>query len=195
MKVRFSRWEDILRAAAPPDDLPHARAMWRYARGRALAAGGDARGAEEELRQLRATAADPAVKSTRLEFNTSGDVLAIAAEVLAGHIAAAQRDVPRAVAHLRQAVRLEDALTYGEPPEWSVPVRQELGVLLLASGRAAEAEEAFRQDLKRFPENGWSLSGLERALRSQGRTAEADDAAARFRRAWATADVSARSGS
>jgi hypothetical protein len=41
MKVRFSRWHDILATPAPDEDLPHAVAMWNYARGRALAARGD----------------------------------------------------------------------------------------------------------------------------------------------------------
>ena len=49
MKVRFARWDDILKAPAPSADLPHARAMWHYARGRALAARGDASAAEAEL--------------------------------------------------------------------------------------------------------------------------------------------------
>lgn len=44
MKVRFARWEEILEAAAPPRDLRHVRAMWQYARGRALAARGKVKG-------------------------------------------------------------------------------------------------------------------------------------------------------
>lgn len=189
MKVRFSRWDDVLKAPAPADDLPHARAMWQYARGRALAARGNIKEAEAALEQVRATAKDPNVAPVRLEFNTSGAILGIASEVLAGHVAAAQDDYRAAAAHLREAARLEEALTYGEPPEWSVPVRQELGIVLLRAGRAAEAEQAFREDLKRFPENGWSLRGLEMALREQGRTAEADKVKAQFDKAWATADV------
>lgn len=189
MKVRFSRWDDILAAPAPPDDLPHARAMWQYARGRALAARGGVKEAQAALEQVRATAKDPKVASTRLEFNTSGAILGIASEVLAGHIAATQRDDRTAATHFREAARLEDALTYGEPPDWSVPVRQELGMVLLRAGRAADAEQAFREDLKRFPDNGWSLRGLELSLREQGRTAEGDKVRAQFDKTWATADV------
>jgi hypothetical protein len=58
-------------------------------------------------------------------------------------------------------------MVYGEPPEWSVPVRQELGLVLLAAGRPAEAAQAFREDLKRFPKNKWSLEGLEQAQQRQ----------------------------
>jgi tetratricopeptide (TPR) repeat protein len=189
LRVRFGRWDEILAAPAPPEGLPHARAMWRYARGRALAARGALQEAEAELTQVRATAEDPAVARQRLEFNTSGAVLGIATEVLAGHIAAGGRDFPQAVAHLREAARLEDGLLYGEPPEWTVPVRQELGAVLLEAGRAAEAEQVFREDLKRFPRNGWSLSGLARALRAQSRGQEADSVEVDFREAWSTADI------
>jgi tetratricopeptide (TPR) repeat protein len=189
LKVRFARWDDILDVAAPPEDLSHARAIWNYARGRALVAQGDMRGAEAELAQVQATTENPDVAALRLEFNTSGAVLGIAAQVLAGHVALAEGDLPRAIAHLREAARLEDELVYGEPPEWTVPVREELGRVLLAAGRPAEAEQVFREDLKRFPDNGWSLYGLAQSLRAQGRAAEADDAAQRFNRVWASADV------
>jgi Flp pilus assembly protein TadD len=120
----------------------------------------------------------------RLEFNSAPAILAIAADVLAGSIASARGDADAAVQHLNDAVRREDELLYGEPPEWSVPVRQDLGAVLLAHGRAAEAERAFREDLARFPENGWSLTGLARALRAQGRTADAAGVEARLRIAW-----------
>ncbi len=189
MRVRFGRWDEILKVPAPPEDLPHARAMWHYARGRALAARGDVQGAEAELARVRATAQNPAVASLRLEFNTSGAVLGIATEVLAGHVAAAKEDFPGAIGHLRGAARLEDALVYGEPPEWAVPVREELGMFLLKAGQAAEAEKAFREDLRRFPENGWSLYGLAQALRAQNRASEADAVMGRFQKMWASADV------
>jgi TolA-binding protein len=171
MKVRFGRWADILRAEAPAADLPHARAMWHYARGRAHAAQGALAAAEADLAGVRATRDDAALASQRLEFNTSGQVLAIAAEVLAGHIAQAKGDFETALGYLRKAAHLEDALVYGEPPEWSVPVRQELGVALLKAGRLAEAEQAFKEDLKRFPKNTWSLDGLQQAGAASGATA------------------------
>jgi predicted Zn-dependent protease len=55
--------------------------------------------------------------------------------------------------------------------------------------RYAEAEKMYREDLRRFPENGWSLFGLAQALRAQGKNTEAAATDARFRRAWAHTDV------
>jgi tetratricopeptide (TPR) repeat protein len=163
MKVRFERWEAILTAEPPAEDLPLARGFWQYARGRALVATGDLAGAEAALAALRGVAADPAVAPLRTEFNTAGGLLGIATEVLAGHLAAAQGDWSTAVSHLRDAVRREDALNYGEPPEWSVPVRQELGGVLLKAGRRDEAARVFAEELERFPKNVWSERGLAEA--------------------------------
>jgi tetratricopeptide (TPR) repeat protein len=181
MRVRFGRWDELLNVNAPAEDLPHARAIWLYAHGRALAARGHLKAADAALTQLRAIARDPRMMSLRLEFNTSGAVLGIAEEVLAGHIAAAKGDLRRAIDHLREAVRREDALVYGEPPDWTVPVRQELGTLLLQAGHPDDAEQVFLEDLRRFPNNLWSQQGLAQALRSLNRETEAETLAERVR--------------
>ena len=74
--------------------------------------------------------------------------------------------------HLDRAIRYEDALIYQEPPDWHAPVRQNLGAVLLAAGRADEAEAVFWEDLKKNPENGWSLvragAGAEGAGQGRG---------------------------
>ena len=170
MRVRFSRWDELLIAEAPDEKLPIARAIWLYAHGRALAARGHLKAAEATLAQLRVIAQDPHVMRLHLEFNQAGSILGIATEVLAGHIAEGKGDLSGAITHLQDAARREDALVYGEPPEWTVPVRQELGVLLLNAGRSEEAEQVFREDLKRFPNNHWAQQGLDETLQS-GRSA------------------------
>jgi Flp pilus assembly protein TadD len=168
--------------------------MWHYARGRALAATGDVTGATGELERLRALAAGDATRGMRMEFNGSADLLGLAEHVLAGSIEAAAGRFDPAVEHLREAVRREDRLLYGEPPEWTVPARQDLGAVLLQAGRHQEAERVFREELARFPDNGWSLSGLASAVRAQGRESEAATLDATLRRVWETADVQVSAG-
>jgi tetratricopeptide (TPR) repeat protein len=182
--ARFGQWDEILAAEAPPEGLVYAAAIWHYARGRALAARGDIPAAEAELEEVRAALQAPASEGMRLEFNEARKIQGIAEMVLAGHIEAARGNQAQAVEHLQEAARREDALVYGEPPEWTVPVRQELGAVLLAANRAAEAEQVFREDLERFPDNGWSLRGLAASLRAQGKTAEADAAMAEYEQVW-----------
>ena len=188
-RVRFAVWDELLTEPKPTDSLRHAVGIWHYARGRALAATGKVAEAAAELEALRALATDSTLSSQRMEYNSSGAVLGVATEVLAGFVAQASGDLDMAVRRLEAAVRKEDALTYGEPPEWTVPPRQELGAVLLAAGRARDAERAFREELGKFPENGWSLRGLAASLRAQGKSAEAAGVEARFRKAWATADI------
>ena len=165
LAVRFSRWDDIVATEAPAENLVHARAMWAYARGRALVAQGDLDGAEAALADIRAATGAPETEGMGLEFNAARDIETIAAEVLAGYIASARSEHEEAERHLREAARVEDSLVYGEPPEWTVPVRQDLAAILLAAGRVSEAEEAYREDLKRFPANVWSMRGMEGVTR------------------------------
>ena len=60
---------------------------------------------------------------------------------------------------------------------------------VLDGARLANAEAVYRDDLKRYPENGWSLRGLAQALEAQGKRPEAADVKARLARAWVRADV------
>ena len=115
--------------------------------------------------------------------------LTIAQEVLAGNIAAAKKNYDEAVAHLERAVRLEDALVYTEPAEFHYPPRHALGAVLLEANRPGEAETVYWEDLKRNRENGWALFGLMQALKAQGKNEEATLVEARFKKAWAHADV------
>ncbi len=167
-RVRFERWQEILDTPMPDADLKHARAMWHYAHGRAAVATSDLMAAERDLKAVREAVDDPALQGLRLEFNESPAILSIAQAVLTGTLASARGQHGAAITHLKRAVALEDALTYGEPPDWSVAVRQDLGAALLAAGKPAEAQQVFRADLQRFPKNVRSEEGLraaERALR------------------------------
>jgi tetratricopeptide (TPR) repeat protein len=116
-------------------------------------------------------------------------ILSVALEALAGEISARQGHYDDAIAHLDKAVRLEDALEYSEPRDWHYPMRHSLGAVLLEAGRPAEAEVVYWDDLRRNPENGWALFGLMQSLRAQGKKDQAADIEARFRKAWARADV------
>ncbi|HKT58703.1 MAG TPA: hypothetical protein VJQ46_01555, partial [Gemmatimonadales bacterium] len=116
-------------------------------------------------------------------------LLQVAERSLSANLAAREGRLDEAVTLFRQGIEVEDNLIYDEPTAWALPLRQQLGAVLLAAKRNKDAEQAFRQDLVRFPNNGWSLHGLAEALRAQGRTREADEVAAQFKKVWAKADV------
>jgi tetratricopeptide (TPR) repeat protein len=188
--ARFGDWETILTIAAPPNDLRYAKGIWHYARGIAYASNRDAAAAAIELDSVHAIAASvPA--TTIIILNPAPAVLALAGDVLAGAVALRSGSREAALQHFASAVRREDALTYDEPPPWYHSTRHMLGTVHLMLGNGRAAESTFRDDLKAYRENGWSLAGLERALRSQGKAAEANAIAARFAVAWDSADVPA----
>ena len=88
-----------------------------------------------------------------------------------------------------RAVAAADKVPYDEPPVWFYPVRESLGAALLQSGRAADAERVFRDDLVRHPRNGRSLFGLHESLVSQGKTADAEWVKRAFDESWKDADT------
>jgi tetratricopeptide (TPR) repeat protein len=189
--VTFSRWDEVLAAAPPPTELHLGTAMHEYARGVALAATGrfgEARTALTEVRQIaeqvRAEWPD-AVPST----SPASTLTEIAVHMLAGEIALRTGDPHAAVGYFEAATRIEDEMLYEEPPLWYYPVRHSLGRALLEAARPAEAERRYREDLLRFPDNGWSLFGLARSLEAQGKDEKARAAWDAFRDAWKDADV------
>ena len=133
--------------------------------------------------------ADKSLDQPLFSPNTGHAVLSIAQEVLAGEIAAVKKNYDAAIAHFERAVRLEDALVYTEPAEFHYPPRHALGAVLLEAKRPGEAETVYWEDLKRNRENGWALFGLTQALKAQGKNDDAALVEARFKKAWARADV------
>ena len=188
--ARFGRWDEILREPAPPAGLPYVTGVWRYARGVAFAATGRparCRARAGRARGHPAAACRPSARSpgsSRRRTCSCSPPRRWPARSPARRATARRR--PR---HFAQAVKIQDGHWFTEPPPWYYPVRQSLGAALLAAGRPAEAEAVYREDLKRNRENGWSLFGLAQSLRAQGKTAEADQVEARFKQAWARADV------
>jgi tetratricopeptide (TPR) repeat protein len=190
--VRFGRADALLGELKPPEERGFLTGIWHYARGLAHVELGAVDEAAGEREALAALAERPDLHEQPFFVGTAGDRLRIALRHLEGRIAAARGDVDGAVSALEEGVRLQAALPYTEPPPWYFPMRQILGAVLLEAGRAAEAEAVYRADLEAYPLNGWSLYGLERSLREQGREGQAVLVEQAFRKAWARADVPGR---
>ena len=99
-----------------------------------------------------------------------------------------------AVPKWKQAVALQDALAYDEPPAWYYPIRESLGAAMLLSGDAAGAETVFREGLRRSPNNGRMLFGLLESLKAQGKIDAIAWVQREFEAAWKGADVELRIG-
>jgi len=186
--VRFGRWEEILALRDYPEKRPISRAMRRYARSIACSALGRTDEARAEIAAFNDIAKTVPTNWT-IGFNPAHAVFPLARKMMHGELAFREGDHDKAFELLREAVALEDELIYDEPPSWLQPIRHALGALLMASGRYADAERVYADDLERNPQNGWALLGLEKARRAQRKT-DGIDALVRARaKAWARADV------
>ena len=159
---------------------------------RALAEASDGKldGTRAELAALRGAA--PAM--SKIPLNPQGPhnaevIPQIMTRLAEAHIARAQKQTAAEIEHLRAAVALEDSMDYNEPRDWLYPIREPLGAALLQAGETAEAENVFREDLKRNPNNARSLFGMAECLKARGKTADAETAQKQFESAWKKADT------
>jgi tetratricopeptide (TPR) repeat protein len=188
--VRFGLWDDIL--AEPErytDKMWFTRAFHHAARAIAYAAKGDTANARN-AQSVFVERAKLVPKEDFLGNNSCEALLAVAIPMVEGEILIAEGKIDRGIEQLHAAIQKEDALKYDEPPGWLIPVRHSLGAVLMKQQRFAEAEQVYRDDLARLPENGWSLLGLAESLRKQ--TKNADEVAqtqAKFKKVWAKADL------
>ncbi|HBH88686.1 tetratricopeptide repeat protein [Ponticaulis sp.] len=188
-RVQFGHWDYLLDTPQPRADLGFSNAIWRYARGTALARTGDPQAAQAERDALA-----PLKDNDRVLYLDGVDypaslLINIADHLLEGEIAMANGETDTAIAAFESAVALQDTLPYMEPPFWYYPTRQSLGEAFMAADRFTDAEAIYRRDLELFPRNGWSTFGLIAALSAQGRSEEATELQSRFDQIWSNADV------
>ncbi len=144
---------------------------------------------EARKEQAKFSELAPAIpKETEVGNNLSGDIVALIQKMLEAEIQIAEGKTDEGIAGLQAALKMEDALKYDEPPAWMIPIRHSLGANLMKAGRYAEAEEVYREDLRRLPGNGWSLYGLAASLKAQKKP-EAAAVQAQFAKAWSKADI------
>jgi len=185
VNAHLSEPETVLAMGDPGEAFPFVRAMWRYARGIALAR-------SDRLDEARAEAAAIAALDQRKDITYPEDiapavsgVLQIARHVVEGRIAEAEGNDAAAIAAYQAAVAAQDKLPYLEPPYWYYPVRQSLGAALMRADKPAEAHEVFQAALARVPNNGWALYGLMQAQKALGDEASLAETEKRFKETWA----------
>lgn len=187
VQLRFNRWRDILERRRP--DRGVSRLEWHVATVLALVGSGRLSEAEQ-ARADYATFEAELPADTRWWADPIERFVLMVREEMDARIAWAKGNHANAIAHWERAVAAQDRLTRLEAVlPWFHPVRESFGAALLLSGRSAEAERVFREDLRSNPGNGRSLFGLSHALERQGRSAEAATVQQQFAEAWKNADV------
>jgi tetratricopeptide (TPR) repeat protein len=192
--LRFAKWNAIAARPEPPSERKISHLMWRFSRALDFSARREIAkaGAEQVLfaREAAALPADVVVS----EMNPSAAILNVANKTLAARMAMAKGDTDEAIRTWQSAVEAQDKLNYDEPPDWYYPVRESLGAALLLNGKAKEAEQVFREDLRHNPRNPRSLFGLRESLAAQHADADAAWVDREFRSTWKNADVELRLG-
>jgi hypothetical protein len=174
----------------PDESLRYFSGVWHYVQGLRHAAEGRLGMARAELETVRAIAGEAALQDFYFSSgSTPAQLLSIGAAVLSARIASLEAQWTAAIEELETAVAMQDALPYTEPPPWYFPTREALGEVLLASSRAADAEAVYIEQLEHTPRNGWSLHGLARSLRAQGKDASAAETEALRDEVWEFADI------
>lgn len=160
--VRFGRWKKLLALTLPKKEkmMLYRSASIHYAQAIAHANLGNIKAAKESASKYEELRALPEGKKRILHNNTVSSLLDVDSLMIEGEIAYFEGKFETAFQKLRDAVELQDKLNYDEPWGKMQPIRHALAGLLLKRGFLDEAEEVYREDLRRLPKNPWSLKGL-----------------------------------
>ena len=190
VQVKLGQWDEIRNTPEPDKELTYPRIIWNYAQGMAALAENKPKKAGKHLNGLNTIMQDTALKNMTIwGVNRIMDICNIASQSLDGELHAKKGDINGAVRLLKSAMAMEDQLKYQEPPDWFFSVRHNLGAVLMESGKYQEAIEVYRQDLMKYPENGWALVGLMNAYNKLGDRMNYEDSKKRFDLAWKYADI------
>lgn len=190
VQVKLGLWNDILNSPAPESDLKYPLVIWNYAQGMANLSQNKMPDAKRNYGAMRDIMKDTSMKALTIwGINSVYSLCEIAGKVLAGEIAAKQKRYDDAIKLLQEAVAMEDALNYDEPPDWFFSVRHHLGAVMLEAGKYSDALKVYEQDLKTYRENGWALRGLINAYEKLNDRKKFNETKKRFEEAWKFADV------
>lgn len=182
--AQFAAPADVLALEDPGAEAPFLQAAWRYARGEAFARQGDSAKARAEAEAIAAILAEEDFKFLIDNLIPAPDILKIQHRTVMARAAAAEGDLPRAIAFMEEAVVLQEGLNYTEPPYWYYPAKQTLAAMVLKQGEAERAEQLFVESLSEIPNNGWAYYGLAEAYGAQKDKAAKKYAAGLMKGAW-----------
>lgn len=192
--VKFGKWNDILAMENETPDLDYPTAILHYAKGMSHLGKGNMKSAKNELQALEKMASKEKLKEITIwEINSVYELVQIAHKVLKAEILSKENNFTQSITLLKEAIALEDALNYNEPPDWFFSVRHNLGAIQLEAGQYQDAIDTYKEDLKRLPKNGWALRGLGIAYSKLNDLSGQKETENRFKDAWITSDIELRS--
>ncbi len=192
--VKFGKWDEILAMTNFDDEVKYPEAIRHYARGMAFLGKEDLANAKKELEMLANYAVDESLKEISIwDINSVYTLVQIANNVLRAEILASEDSFDESIALLKEAIEIEDALNYNEPPDWFFSVRHNLGAVQLEAGRYEDAIKTYNEDLSNFPKNGWALHGLSEAYKGIGEDVLTENVNDQLSTIWVSADIKLKS--
>jgi tetratricopeptide (TPR) repeat protein len=185
--IRFGRFDEVLLVTNRPKGEVQG-GLWDFAQGYAHLKQGQTDFAQLYLERVRKTAA---TSKASFRVSPAKELLSVVAGILDGEIKRMAGDVDGAIAAFKIAADTQEALIYDEPEPVPFSARHWLGAALIEAKKFSEAEAVYRAELQHHPHNGWSLFGLQQALKGQGKTDAAVDAD--FAASWSRSDTWIRS--
>jgi hypothetical protein len=158
--------------------------LWDFAQGYAHLKQGQPDFAQLYLERVRKTAA---TSKASFRVSPAKDLLSVVAGILDGEMKRMAGDVTGAIAAFTTAAEIQEALIYDEPEPLPFSARHWLGATLIEARKFSEAEAVYRAELQHHPHNGWSLLGLQQALKGQSKTDASVDAD--FAASWSRSDT------
>lgn len=188
--VKLGKWDDILGRKLETFNLNYPEAIKQYAEGMAYLNTNNLNAAKEKLIELEVISKDESLKRVTIwDINTTFDLVHIARLVLKAEILAKEELFDESISLLNEAIAIEDALNYNEPPDWFFSVRHILGAIQIDAGKYNDAIETYVEDLKRLPKNGWAQQGLKRAYKKLNDLENLSRVESLINESWSTSDI------
>lgn len=168
--IRFGKWNEILSTRI--EERPNykiTKTMQRYARSIAYSVLGNTDQAEIELDLFNKSRKEEDPENIlQIGNNPASKVFDVAEAMATGELLYRKKEYELAFKSLRKSVELDDGLIYDEPWNFLQPTRHALGALLLEQNHFEESEKVYKKDLEIYPDNIWSLSGLNEIFEKTG---------------------------
>lgn len=184
-------WEGEVLGWVVPGGGPAAEVTFAFATGFAQTRSGHAEAARASLEELRK--ARRALESQLASAQASDQFYGVRAKILEDQLAAlikiGESDRAAVLKDLTAAASAEEKMAFEfGPPAVDKPSYELLGETLLASGRPADARDAFEKALARTPQRTSTMLGLMRAAAAAGDTKRAAQIKVELKSIWSRAD-------
>jgi tetratricopeptide (TPR) repeat protein len=181
--IRFGRFDEVSGIESRPSHSIHG-GMWDFAQGYAALKSGDSNKAIEMKDKVLKEAS---TSSARFRFHSAENLLHTVGYILEGEIFWVNGDLDKAESSFKKAIEYYDSLAYDEPEPIPFSPRHWYGALLLDMKKYDQAIDVYGKELESHPNNGWSLFGIQQALKAQGKSdSKIDD---QFSKSWKRSDT------